>query len=39
MVAKKNKVNLKEIEKWSQGEGKIEKFGEFKEKLGGTHKP
>ena len=33
MVAKKNKIDLKDIEKWSKQEGELEKFKEFKNQL------
>ena len=33
MVAKSNKVNMKEIERWAKAEGKLEKYSLFKSRL------
>lgn len=36
MVADENKVNLQEIERWSRGEGKLDKFEDFRAQLAST---
>lgn len=35
MIAKRHPIKLKEIELWAKGEGEIEKFQIFKNKLSG----
>ena len=38
MIARKQKVNLKEIKEWSEGEQLLEKFNRFKSLLTKTNK-